>query len=302
MTKSKLLFSLIGLIVSLGVLFVYYKPDNYLHIISCDVGQGDATLIIHKNIQILIDGGPGKKVLECLSSNVQFWDRQIELVVLTHPQADHYEGLISVFGSYKVDKIILTQLGSSNQGYQVLENEIKASGTQIINASDLPRLRSDLIHLDILHPSSRYMSNVLGISRSDLQLGETTETNEIDPNRTSVVVSLSFGKFDAIFTGDIGPLESDLVAERLRSQGIDFEYIKIPHHGSRNGIGEKLIVTTNPEVATISSGKNNSYGHPHEEVLDLLDEYGVRVFRTDLDGEVEIVSDGARFWVKLADL
>lgn len=284
--------------MALTFLYAYNLPDNNLHIIACDVGQGDATLIIHKDTQILIDGGPGKKVLECLSSNVQFTDREIELVVITHPQKDHYEGIISVLQNYSVGKILKTELTSSSQDYQVLENRIKASGTQIVNASNTQRVGLDLIHLDILHPSSNYLAEVLGVSTSDLAELDVSSRKSFDPNQASVVLHLNYGEFDGLFTGDIGVRESGLIADKLRGMNIDFEYIKVPHHGSRNGISEILLRVSSPEIATISSSRNNSYGHPHKEVLDLLTKLEIQYYRTDTDGEVEIVSDGKKFWVE----
>ncbi len=103
-------FSLI-LVLSVVWLAVITFPDNNLHIIACDVGQGDAMLLTYKNFQVLIDGGPNSKVLPCLSGHMPFWDRQIEVVILTHPEADHFIGLIDVFKNYKIKYFLANQVG-----------------------------------------------------------------------------------------------------------------------------------------------------------------------------------------------
>src|SRR3972149_1622979 len=129
MNKSfKLLISLL-IVLSLGIwMAVLSAPPKNLKVISCNVGQGDATLIIYKNIDILIDGGPDNKVLGCLSSYMPFWDREIEVIILTHPQADHYTGLISVIERYKVGNILANSLDSGNQSYEVLKKSILSHG------------------------------------------------------------------------------------------------------------------------------------------------------------------------------
>ena len=115
-----------------------------------------------------------------------------------------------------------------------------------------------------------------------------------DPNDFSVVARLRLDNFTALFTGDIGPGVEDEILS-LESIG-DVNYIKIPHHGSKNGLSKELLEATSPEVAIISVGADNYFGHPNIEVIDMLDEAGVRTFRTDEVGDVEIVTDGEEYW------
>ncbi len=109
------------------------------------------------------------------------------------------------------------------------------------------------------------------------------------------MANLRLGEFDALFTGDIGP---EIINKVIATGKIhDVEYIKIPHHGSKNGLIKELLDEASPEVAIISVGKN-SFGHPHQETLDLLKEYDIQVKRTDKDGDVELISDGKNWWIK----
>lgn len=272
-------------------------PEPKLHLIACDVGQGDALLAIYGTTQILVDGGPNNRVLECLSRYVPFWDRDIEVVILTHPQVDHFNGLIEVFKRYDVQVFLATPVDSSTQAYQVLKKVVGGSGAKVVNPTTGMVVRFGLLYLDILHPSEQFvLSNAEGsVSKSVLGAIDTKR----DLNEYSVVVNLRLGEFDALLTGDIGPKVSNKIVEELVLSGSRrIEYIKIPHHGSKNGLTEELLEVSRPEVGVISAGKNNRYGHPHDEVIKLLSEREIKILRTDLDGDVEIITDGNRWWVE----
>ena len=275
-------------LVSIAVwLGVFATKGNKLKLIACDVGQGDAILATYGEYQVLVDGGPNSGVLGCLASYIPYWDRKIEVVILTHPQFDHFRGLIDVFESYEVEVLVANSLDSSSQEYQVLEKMVGGSQVRVVTPDSGLGIRLGLIHLDILHPDGEYVllnsidhqANVLGAS-----------TTKEDPNDFSVVAKLSLGEFDALLTGDIGPSVTREILEKVEIG--DVEYIKIPHHGSKNGLIRELLEETKPEVAVISSGEGNRYGHPHKEVLDMLLEANVDVFRTDKLGDVVFETDG----------
>lgn len=253
-------------------------PTKNLKIITCNVGQGDAILTVYGNLQILTDGGPGNRVLACLSRHMPFWDRKIELVILTHPEIDHYEGLIEVFKRYHVDKFLTTKLESSTLAYRVLKNVVGSSSASILTPKEGMNIRSGLIQIEILHPAEVFLSK--GINK---------------PNEISCVYELKFKEFKALFTGDIPP---KVINELLKNGLIgEVDYIKIPHHGSKNGATPELIRTTKPKVASISVGERNSYGHPDQEVLEILKEEGVKTLRTDEMGDIELETDGQKFWI-----
>lgn len=248
---------------------VFQTQTSNLQIIACDVGQGDSILIQYKTDQILIDGGPNRDVLDCLGRHMPYWDREIELVILTHPEKDHYGGLIEVFKRYQVQTFLTNDLSKpkfSSEGVTVLRNSIGGSGARVVNPTAGTKVRLGLIYLDILHPTENF--------------------EDRNTNNYSIVTLLTYNNFKAIFTGDIETAISDRLSAVSEIQ--DVNYIKIPHHGSKNGITEKLLRVTMPDTAVISVGVKNPYGHPHKEVLDLLNKYSKKILRTDEMGDVVV--------------
>ncbi|MBU0572408.1 MBL fold metallo-hydrolase [Patescibacteria group bacterium] len=284
----------LGLSLTLIVIWmaVIVYPEKKLHLIACDVGQGDAILATYGTTQILIDGGATNKVLDCLGRHIPFWDRKIEVVLLSHPQLDHFGGLSEVFKRFQVERFIATSLDSSSQAYEALISMVGGSGVQVINPTTGMAIRSGLLYLDIVWPTEDFQIAAGGTPRGNI-LGAFTSKK--DSNDFSVVANLRLGEFDALLAGDIGPkiIEKIIQTGNVR----DVEYIKVPHHGSKNGLTKELLDATTPEVVVISVGKN-SFGHPHKEILDLLKEYGVQVKRTDEDRDVEVISDGKSWWIE----
>lgn len=297
--RWKYLFAFLLLITSTIWLAVFYYPEAKLKIIACDVGQGDAFLVTYKVTQILIDSGPGRKALECLDRNIPFWDRKIEMVMLSHPQKDHYGGLNDILKHYDVQVFMTSGLDSSSQEFQLLKSQVRGDGVEVVHAVEGTSLRTGMIYIDILHPSKDYLA------RESVQI-EKGDENDLgifssnkDPNEFSIVAVLRYKNFDALFTGDISPVLSNEISDKLLKKGTKhLDYIKVPHHGSRNGLTEELLKVTKPGVAVISSGRNNSYGHPHKEILDLLTRYQVKILRTDELGDVEVDTDGEKIWIK----
>jgi len=292
MKSYKYIFLLAFMILGLIGLGNFYSPDANLHLIACDVGQGDAILAIYKNTQVLIDGGPGEEILDCIGKHVPFWDREIELVVLTHPQVDHYGGLIEVFKRYKVDTFLANGLDSSASSYQVLKNAVGGNGSRVVSPREGMALRVGMIYLDILAPSQRLLEGQAPNSQTNI-LGAFDSKR--DANDFSIVAILRLGEFDALLTGDISPQEIPEILAGGRMH--DVEYIKVPHHGSKNGLTLDLLEASTPEMAVISVGKNN-YGQPSQETLTMLKDKGVKIFRTDELGDIEVVSDGLSFWTE----
>lgn len=267
-----LILFLAGVTVWLSVVFF---PDEKLHVVTCDVGQGDAILLVFGQSEILIDGGPNNKVLNCLSKHLPFWDRTLEAVFLTHLQKDHYLGLIDIFERYQVNYFFVNDLESSDQDLQVLKNIVGGSRTKVVGSTSGQKIGNNLIYLDIIWPPE------------NLKIGEI--------NESSIVAILHFNKFSALITGDIDSQISSQLSQNPRVTQTTL--LKIPHHGSKNGLTEDLLEIVKPEIAVISVGKN-SYGHPHQEILDLLSGYDIRILRTDTDGEIEVVTDGRNWSVK----
>lgn len=286
-----LIFFLTFIAIFLAIL-ISQVPDSNLHIIACDVGQGDAILIVHKNVQILTDGGPSNKVINCLSKYLPFWDRHLNLVVSTHPDSDHSTGLVEVIKRYKVDSILINPIDSGTQTIGVLEKTVGGKGVSVITPNTHQSIRLGLIYLDILNPTAEQIKKLtIKVNGSYLGFFEPVDQT----NEYSITYKLSFGDFYALFTGDIGQASSERIANTIPVQRVN--YIKIPHHGSKNGLTESLLSFTAPQVAVISVGKNN-YGHPSQSVLEMLDKYKVKTLRTDKLGDIEMITDGKAFWLK----
>lgn len=278
----KYLLVLLGLVTGLLLIFLISLPDKNLHLVFCDVGQGDAILATLGTTQMLVDGGSANgRVLYCLSRHMPFWDRKVEIVVNTHPQEDHYGGLVDVVRKYQVGMFLRPDVEGMSVGWEVLNAELRKRNITQNYAKAGYKIHTNGLHFDIFNPSSSFDA-----------------TPPRDLNEYSVVGNLSFGEFDALLTGDIIPPATDELASRITRE---VEVLKVPHHGSKNGLTQGLLEAASPKLAVISVGKNNRYGHPHSEVLRLLGSWGGRTLRTDLDGEVEIISDGKRWWVKNSD-
>ena len=273
---------LLGLTLSaIAIWLAVWQFDDKFHLISCNVGQGDATLITYKSTQVLVDGGPNSKVIDCLSRHMPFWDRQLELVILTHPEIDHYGGLIEVFKHYKVTTFLRNSLPIISQDYQVLKELVGGGRVRELDPVPGMVIRVGLIHLDIL-------------INSENREGDTEE----NINQFSIISLVHFGNFQALLTGDYEFKENEKFLDSINSiipqEGV--EYIKIPHHGSKNGLTRGLLEITKPKLAVISVGKNQ-WGHPVPEILELLADFEVKTLRTDEKGDIEIISDGTSSWM-----
>ncbi|UZE93205.1 MAG: MBL fold metallo-hydrolase [Candidatus Nealsonbacteria bacterium] len=256
-----------------SVVYDLNKPQ-FLEVSFFDVGQGDAIFIeTPNNYQILIDGGPTSAVLEKLGKEMPFWDRTIDLIVLTHPEHDHIAGLLEVLKRYKVDFILWSGVLKDTGEYKEWKKLIEDEDVKTKIAKIGQKILTPKIFFDVLHPFE------------DLEGKEVKNTNN-----TSIALRLVFNNNSFIFTGDLyKSIEKKLVDRGLY---LNSDILKVGHHGSKTSTSEKFLEEVNPEIAVISVGKENSYGHPHPEVLDILDKYDIKVLRTDRDGDIKIFSDG----------
>jgi len=283
MKKRFFWLSLSIIIILAGATLAYYLflPARGLEVDFLDVGQGEAILIKTPAGQnILIDGGPDKTVLRRLAENLPWFDRQLDLVILTHPDDDHAAGLAAVAGRFKIKKFVYTALADESPGYLALLEEIKKQGIssviidrpQIINFDQAARL-------EILSPTKSFA-------------GQAPK----NINDSSIVSRLVYGKTAVLLTGDI---ETGAEEELLANDApVAAQAIKISHHGSDNGSGEALLSAVAPKIAIISVGADNTFGHPNRRVLKRLERLGAAVYRTDQQGTVRLFSDGATFSVK----
>lgn len=270
-----LLLCLIGL-----VLWAWQQwPQPELKLVFCSVGQGDATLMIYKDQQILVDGGPNNRVLDCLGKYLPYWDRELELVIASHAEADHITGLVEVARRYRIGLFLLEDAANDTVEYRALMEIIKQQGIPIKAMVRGDAVKLGPISLTWLNPETNV--KVLGAKTS--------------LNRFSQVIKGSFGEFDWILPGDIdAKIERRLVTDQLLQE---VEVLKVAHHGSKYSSASEFLTAVSPELAVIEVGKN-SFGHPTPETLGRLSQAGAKIRRTDEDGDVVLVSDGDHWWLE----
>lgn len=277
-------FSILGLCVIVIWAAVWALPDKNLHVVFCDVGQGDATLVVWGRVQILIDGGPGLAVMECLARHVPFFDRQIEVVVVTHGHADHTSGLNSVIERYSVRHFVrgkTAAVSAELDELQALVDKKKILTSRVAGGDGLVFKRKDRqeLKIQVLWPKQ-------AAGNADF---------EANLNLGSVVTEINWADFSVLVTGD-----ADAEVEKemdLAGDVLPVEVLKVPHHGSQTGLDKNYLKQVEPDLAVISVGKN-SFGHPAATTIEMLQSVGAEVRRTDVHGEVEIISDGKNWWVR----
>jgi len=269
------IFLTILLSVILQVSVLARSAEDDLKVYFLDVGQGDSTLIVtNDGRKILIDGGPSEKVIEELGKVLPFWVNDIDLMIASHGDADHITGLVDVVERYKVKRFAYSGVSKDTLVFNRLFELLQASGTEIIQVRDNDDLKIGCcFNIDILWPKSGDISN-------------------LEQNDTSVSFIASYNKFDMYMAGD---LSAKYEEEMLKDELTDVELMKISHHGSRSSTSEKLLTMVTPEIAVIPVGKDNRYGHPHKEVVKLIEEKRIKFYRTDLSGIVTVSSDGKIF-------
>lgn len=260
------------------------RPDGRLHVAALDVGQGDAILVrAPSGTKLLIDGGPDPDlVLRRLGEALPFFDRRIDVVVLSHPHEDHVAGLVSVLERFSVREVIDPGRGYPNPSYaRMLQAARDEPGARILRAR-----AGTVIQLD---PQTRF--RILYPTPADT----TAPLPASDINNASVVGMLSFGTFRALLSGDAeAPVETAL---RERGMLEPVSVLKVGHHGSTSSSSPEFLAAVRPSVALISVGAGNDYGHPAPKTLAALRDAGARVHRTDQQGTVEVVTDGAAYTV-----
>lgn len=252
-----------------------------------DVGQGDSILIETPDFQnILIDGGPDETVLEKLGDRLESGEK-IDLMVLTHPHADHVSGLISVFERYDVERVLATGVVHTTRTYEEwlrLMKEEEASFT-VAKWGEVFDLGDD-IEIEVLYP----FDDLSGKTISELPVKLDDGLND-----TSVVLLLSYKDTSFLFTGDASKsVEGEVLASF--GEDLDSDVLKVGHHGSDTSSSWDFLQAVSPKYAVISVGEGNSYGHPSEAALERLTGIGALVFRTDEQGDIEIASDGEKVW------
>lgn len=268
--RDLILFSIFSFVI-IFVVFLSSFFDKHTKIVFCNVGQGDAAYIrINNRFDLLIDAGPDRKVLDCLSKYMPFYDRKIELALLSHPNNDHYNGYFFITDRYKIDKFITVNSSIVSKTYKKLLQKISDKKIPLLFSVSGEKIKVKDGQLTFFWPPNNFVSS------SD--------------NDFSHIVLFQENNFKALFTGDASPFVLSRLLYQVgairESPLHNIDVLKVPHHGSKNGLTESIIKYLRPKIAVISVGKN-SYGHPSKLILDLLRKYNVKVRRTDKEGNID---------------
>lgn len=266
--------------------------SGLLRVAFLDIGQGDAIFIETPNgNQMLIDGGPSGKILQQLSRQMSFFDNSIDVIMVTNPDRDHIGGFIEVLKKFDVSLVIEPGTVTDTQAYKNLERSIFAEkdindvpAKKIIARRGMDFLLDTDVHLRILFPDK--------------------DVSTLSTNDGSIVARLVYKNTSIMLTGDapektekyLVALEAGLSA--TSSAHLDSDILKVGHHGSRTSTSQEFLRAVTPDFAVISAGKNNSYGHPSNEVLDRLVSQSVQVLGTYIEGTVVFESDGENWAIR----
>jgi len=262
----------IAALASVPELFAHDKGEGSLTVAFLDVGQGDAIFVRSPTgVELLIDADPDASVLRELPLHMDFTDRSLDAVLLTHEDKDHVGGLPDIFERYSVDTFIRTENQGDSEEADTID-EYAAAVEHLIYA------RRGMIFdlgggatLEILFPAG--------------------DPRELESNTSSIVARLVYGETEFLFTGDSpSSIESYLVSQG--KEGLKSDVLKAGHHGSRTSTSPEFVAAVSPQYAVISAGPDNRYGHPHEEVVATLEEAGVKILNTAEKGAIIFKTDG----------
>jgi competence protein ComEC len=261
-----------------GTLASAMRPSAALHIL--DVGQGDAMLLRQGRTDILVDGGPDSSVLTRLGDVRPFWDRTIEIVVLTHPDEDHLRGLLDVIARERVRTLLLPEIPKSTGTFRAFVTRVSAAGIPVRAARAGQRISVGDLSLRVLAPDAELLRRA-----------------QKKPNAGGVVIRGDAQQASFLLTADIeAPTEQHLL--RTAPEDLDVDILKVPHHGSKTSSTAGFLRAVSPRLSAVSVGRKNRYGHPHPSVLGRYDQD--RLLRTDERGTVSFSFRGDHMGLRCA--
>lgn len=264
---------LLLLAAALAIYAASKETRGELTVAFLDVGQGDAVFIeAPGGNQMLIDGGPNKSVLRELSKVMPFYDRSIDAVLMTHPDADHIGGLPDVMDRYEVGLLLESGVESDSAVYE--ETELKIERLKIKRLEVRRGMIVDLgqgTYLEILFPDR--------------------DPQGMETNAASIVARLVYGQSEFLLTGD-SPQSIENYLVDAEGAFLQSDVLKVGHHGSKTSSSAEFVSAVSPEYAVISVGEDNRYGHPNQETLDVLSNINIKILRTDEQGRIVFKSDG----------
>ncbi len=257
----------------------FEKNCNCLTVSFLDVGQGDAILIeTPDGFEMLVDGGRNSSVLRELSKQRSFFDREIDMMVSTHPDLDHIAGLVDVLKRYDVGTILMT----TNEG---------ESGAAAAFALAAPKEGAQITLADAGQVTQ------LGASTTIQIFSPTGDESKLESNTASIVLRVVYGDTSFMLTGDAPQEIEDYLVKTYGTQ-LDSDVLKLGHHGSKTSTSDAWLDTVTPQYAVVSAGLDNRYGHPHQDVIQRVLARNIQTSHTGTDGTVTFFSDGIKVWRK----
>ena len=252
------------------------ETGELIYVHSIDVGQGDSTLIESPYGNILIDAGPNESEIDLYGYLINEGISTIDYCILTHPHEDHIGGADMILGSFDVKRVIMTDVEATSYVYERLLTSLEGSGAEVIlaNVGDIYKMGE--ISIAILGPI-------------DLD-------SQTDLNNSSIVSRITYGDVRMLFMGDAEHFSEKRLLKTISAVEFDSDFLKLGHHGSSTSSGDDFMDAVTPYIGLISCGENNSYAHPHREVITMLQKRGIECFRTDLMGDVVFECDGQRIY------
>ncbi len=283
LTKKNFFLSVSGILLFciaslLYALFQGVKPEQF-QISFLDVGQGDAIFIqTVEGVQVLIDGGPKSAVITKLREVMPASDTSINMIVITNPDADHIGGFQQVLDEYTVESVLVAGTRSTTETYTQLMKKIKEKKIKQIAAY-------------------KNMNIVLGEESALSVLFPDQVVRSWDRNDGSIVMKLTHRETSVMLMGDASSETERLILSTSSPQTLVSQILKVGHHGSNTSTSEEWLDAVMPEIAIISAGEQNRYGHPHQEVVDRLNDRDIQIKETSTDGTITYVSDGTQ-WIQ----
>lgn len=264
-------------LITFGIWHTLSFSHQFLTVSFLNVGQGDGIYIKAPNkTELVIDGGPDQTLLSELGRVRPFFDRSIDMIIVTNPDKDHYAGFIDMLDQIDTATLLEPGTNSSTPTYYAFKQKIKAK-----QIKELIVKRGDVIMLD---EKNNIFLEVLFPDR---------DASDMPSNEGSLVMKLVYGQTCVMLQGDsVSDIEEYLLSIESLKDNMKCQILKAGHHGSRTSTSNDYVQAVSPEFAIISSGKGNRYGHPHREVLETLRNNNVSVLRTDQEGRITFLSDG----------
>lgn len=256
--------------------FSFENKEKYLTVSFLDVGQGDAIFIeAPTGEQMLVDGGPDRRVLSQLSRTMPWLDRSIDVVVATHPDKDHIGGLTSVLDSYRINHVLTSGSTADTDIFAGLVEKVLLEGSEVVLVRRGASVMLGEIQVEVLFPEQVF--------------------DVADRNVNSVVLRVTYKEMDFLLTGDVGKEQERYLVEEF-GQKLQSEVLKLSHHGSDSSSDLLFLETVRPELAIVSAARNSQYGHPDADVVSRVQALGIPILSTQYEGTIVLRSDGNSIW------